>query len=188
MAALDSTQSPEPALVLDRLRAFVVRRVEPSAADDVLQDIWIRLQRGAVNVRDRERFTGWMYRVARSAIADHRADRRKHAPAPAETAEAPVVEADDDALVLACARSVRSIVEQLPEKYRDVLVLTELEQLSYADVGARLGISLAAVKSRVLRGRVKLRDAFERCCRVALDRRGTLIACERRSMCGPRPC
>ncbi|WP_394841251.1 sigma-70 family RNA polymerase sigma factor [Pendulispora brunnea] len=184
------TQVLEQALVLDRLRAFVVRRVEPSAAADVLQDIWIRLQRGAANVRDRERFTGWMYRVARSAIADHREDRRRHAPAPSETTdvEAPAAEADDDALVLACARSVRGIVEQLPAKYRDVLMLTELEQLSYVEVGARLGISLAAVKSRVLRGRIKLRAAFERCCRVVLDRRGTLIACERRSACASRPC
>ncbi len=191
MAALDcSTQSPDPALVLDRLRAFVVRRVEPSAADDVLQNIWIRLQRGAVNIRDRERFAAWMYRVARSAIADHREEQRKHAAALSAVtiAEAPAVESDDDVLVLACARSVRGVVEQLPAKYRDVLMLTELEQLSYADVGIRLGISLAAVKSRVLRGRVKLREAFERCCRIALDRRGALISCERRSACVPRSC
>jgi RNA polymerase sigma-70 factor (ECF subfamily) len=191
MVALEPPpQSPDPALVLGQLRAFVLCRVEPSAADDVLQDIWIRLQRGAANVRDRERFTGWMYRVARSAIADHHEDRRKHAPAPPEVAYAEVlqVEPDDNALVLACARSVRDVAEQLPAKYRDVLLLTELEQLSYADVGARLGISLAAVKSRVLRGRVKLRAAFERCCRVALDRRGALIACEKRgSACAPLP-
>jgi DNA-directed RNA polymerase specialized sigma24 family protein len=43
-------------------------------------------------------------------------------------------------------------------------VLTDLEPLTYADVGTRLGISLAAVKSRVLRGRVQLHDAFERLC------------------------
>ncbi len=153
MAALDpSTQSPDPALVLDRLRVFVIRRVEPSAAHDVLQDIWIRPQRGAVNVRDRERFTGWMYRVARSAIADHREEQRKHVPAPSGVNAGATAEPDDYALVLACARSVRGVVEQLPAKYRDVLMLTELEQLSYADVGARLGLSLAAVKSRVLRG------------------------------------
>jgi len=184
------TQSSDPALVLDHLRAFVIRRVEPSAAADVLQDIWLRLQRGAVNLRHPERFSAWMYSVARSAIADHREDRRRHAPArPANVdTEAPAAELEDDSLLEACAQSVRRIVEQLPSKYRIVLELTELEQLPYAEVAARLGLTMAAVKSRVVRGRTKLRAAFERCCRVALDQRGALIECERRtSACAPRP-
>ena len=44
-----------------------------------------------------------------------------------------------------------------------------------------LGISLSAMKSRVQRGREQLREAFEDCCRIALDARGRVVACE------PRP-
>jgi RNA polymerase sigma-70 factor (ECF subfamily) len=69
-----------------KLRPFVERRVSGPDADDVLQDVFLRMQRGLAGLREEERFGPWVYQVARSAILDH---RRRTARRPVDTDEAP---------------------------------------------------------------------------------------------------
>ena len=62
-----------------RLRPFVARRVSAaSEVDDVMQDVFLRMQRSLADLRDEERFGPWVYQVARSAIAEHRRSRARH--------------------------------------------------------------------------------------------------------------
>jgi RNA polymerase sigma-70 factor (ECF subfamily) len=72
------------------------------------------------------------------------------------------------------------MIEQLPAKHRDALVLAELEGTTQAEAATRHGVSLSGMKSRVQRARRGLRDAILECCRVALDRRGGVIGYEKR--------
>jgi RNA polymerase sigma-70 factor (ECF subfamily) len=72
-------------------------------------------------------------------------------------------------------------VAMMPSPYREALTLTELQGLSHQEAADVLGVSLSALKSRVLRGRAKLREALEACCHVALDARRRVIGFE------PRP-
>ena len=53
-----------------RLRPFVARRVSPSDVDDVMQDIFVRMQKGLAALRDEPRFTSWLFLIARSAVAE----------------------------------------------------------------------------------------------------------------------
>src|SRR3954447_22963073 len=61
-----------------KLRPFIARRVSPSDVDDVLQDVFLRVQRGVAAIRDDERFGPWVYQVARSAIAEQLRARARH--------------------------------------------------------------------------------------------------------------
>ena len=54
-----------------KLRPFVARRVREADVDDVVQEIFLRIQRGLPSLRDEQRFGPWVYRLARSAIVDH---------------------------------------------------------------------------------------------------------------------
>lgn len=72
-------------------------------------------------------------------------------------------------------------VSMLPSPYREALTLTELEGLTQKEAAEMLGISLSGMKSRVQRGREKLRAALEDCCHIALDARHRVVGCE------PRP-
>lgn len=166
-----------------RLRPYVARRVASAAdVDDVLQEIFVRMQRGLAGLRDGERFGGWVYRVAQSAIADAgRARARSPLVGVEELPETAEVEPPDaDELRVELAACVALFVARLPSPYREAVTLTELEALTQRDAAEILGISLAAVKSRVLRGREKIRDMFEDCCRISLDCRGRVTQCEPR--------
>ncbi|MFO0548608.1 MAG: sigma-70 family RNA polymerase sigma factor [Polyangiaceae bacterium] len=165
-----------------RLRPFIARRV-PTASDvdDVVQDIFLRMQRGLGGLRDDERFGPWVYQVARSAIVEHRRSLARHPIAEGVTVEEPVEDGDDRAVEEELALHVAPFVAMLPSPYREALTLVELEGLTQKQAAEMLGVSLSGMKSRVQRGRVQLRRALEDCCHIALDVRGRVVACE------PRP-
>jgi len=160
-----------------QLRPFLLRRVSPSDVDDVLQDVFLRVQRALSELRDEERFTAWLFRIARSSVAEHCRARARHPlTPPIETDGAEVV---DDAPVLACC--VAAFVARLPALYCEALTLVELEERSMQDAADRVGISATAMKSRAQRGRAQLRALFEECCDLSVDTRGRVIDYERRT-------
>jgi RNA polymerase sigma-70 factor (ECF subfamily) len=73
---------------------------------------------------------------------------------------------------------VALFVARLPSPYREAVTLTELEGITQKDAAEMLGISVTAMKSRVQRGRQKIRDMFEACCRISVDARGRGVECE----------
>jgi RNA polymerase sigma-70 factor (ECF subfamily) len=166
-----------------KLRPFIARRVHAEAdVDDVVQDVFLRMQRGLAGLRDDERFGPWVYQVARSAIADQQRAAVRHplangAPPEEETA----LPEDDDAVERELAAYVAPFVAMLPSPYREALTLTELEGLTQKDAAAMLGISVSGTKSRVQRGRQQLRKALDDCCHIALDARGRIVSCEPRA-------
>lgn len=167
-----------------RLRPFVARRVRPEDVDDVVQDVFVRMQRGLDGLRDEERFGPWVYRIARSAIVDHRRRAARHPSSPEgppEEADAGQDFEDEGAAERELARYVTAFVAMLPSPYREALTLTELEGLTQKEAAELLGVSLSGMKSRVQRGRRELKKALEGCCHIALDARGRVLACEPRA-------
>ena len=72
------------------------------------------------------------------------------------------------------------MVRGLPDDYRRAIELTELEGMSQVAAAERLGLSVPGAKSRVQRGRARLRAMLLRCCEIETDRRGRVIGFETR--------
>lgn len=167
-----------------RLKAFIRSRVADEAeADDVLQEVFIRVHRNLCCQPDSEwgKPEAWIYQIARNLIIDHYR-RRKESVEISETLPAePDVPEDDPAATLAF--SLKEVVDELPEPYRQALLLTEYEGLSQKELAERLGISLSGAKSRVQRARDKLRDLLLQCCHFELDRHGRILDYYERCCC-----
>jgi RNA polymerase sigma-70 factor, ECF subfamily len=166
----------------ERLRPFVARRVPKSEVDDVLQDVFLRAQRALPQLRDEERFGSWMYRVARSAIAESHRQRARHPLLEGEDPEPPleIDGSDPTPLEIEVAAYLVPLISRLPSPYREALTLTELEGFTQQAAANALGISLSGAKSRIQRGREKLRALLDDCCRIGVDARGRVIDCEPR--------
>ena len=123
-----------------------------------------------------------MYRIAQRCIADAvRAVARSPLRRVDETPEVAAPAPDDsDELRCELGACVALFVARLPPPYREAVTLTELEGLTQKQAAAMLGVTLAAMKSRSSRGREKLRDLFDECCRISVDCRGRITACEPR--------
>jgi RNA polymerase sigma-70 factor (ECF subfamily) len=157
-----------------RLRPFVERRVSGPDVDDVMQDVFLRMQTGLASLRDEQRFTAWLFQIARSSIAEYARTRARH-PLPdgaeSELPAAPSADDDRDA-ARELAGCVSMFVAQLASPYREAVSLVELDGLTTREAADIVGISVSGMKSRVQRGRAQLRRMFDQCCEIALDPRG----------------
>jgi RNA polymerase sigma-70 factor (ECF subfamily) len=156
------------------LERFIRSRVpDAQTADDLLQDVYIKIHTHLDGVRDEERLRAWVYQIARNVIHDY---YRSHKP----TDELPdaliqVEDDDDEDITEQLAISVRGMIDLLPAEYREALILTEIDGLTQAELAARLGISVSGAKSRVQRGRKLLRALLYECCHFEFDRQGKVI-------------
>ncbi len=176
---------PPPAIVSrdawaafqSRLRAYVRRRVDPAVADDVVGDIMLRLVRHEGKLAAAENPTAWMLRVAANAISDHhrRRDVKRRALARLEFEEESwSVEEPDSGASTEMAGCLIPLIRGLPEAYGQALLLTDIEGMTQAAAARRLGLTVSGVKSRVQRGRARLKQALLGCCAIEVDRRGRI--------------
>lgn len=157
----------------DELRVFILRRVPSRAsADDILQDVFCktlsRLEEGRI-----EHPRGWLFAVARTAIADYYRGKRPTVEIPPTMAAASPVPGDAPPREMGAC--LMPMIAALPEKMRMPLLMADYEGLRQREVARRLGLSLAAVKSRVLRARLQVRRMIEECCQLEMDAQGGIM-------------
>ena len=166
------------------LQQFIRRRISDEAtAEDVLQDVFLRIHQHMDTLKDVRKLEGWIYQITRHAIIDaYRSSRPMATLEAAEVLDLPEELPDDDVVseLLPC---VRAMVKNLPELDRQALVLTEYQGLTQKELAERLGLSFSGAKSRVQRAREKLKQQLLDCCHFELDRRGHIIDFQPRCHC-----
>jgi RNA polymerase sigma-70 factor (ECF subfamily) len=129
-------------------------------AEDLTQEIWIRVIRGIARVRDGSRLRGWLFGIARRVLMD-RLRLAYAAPAASdvdiETLAAEIDPVDSEADLA----SLEAALDTLPVVERDVLTLFYLRDLSLAELADALDVPVGTVKSRLFRARRMLRAAMQ---------------------------
>lgn len=162
------------------LHRFLRARTRSEAdAEDLRQEVFLRVHRRLPALREPAKLQGWVYRIARNVVIDHYRARHDHQPLEEEPESADP--SGRDAVDLSPA--LRRFIAALPTQYRDPLLRHEFQGESMAEVALALGLSLTATKSRVRRARLLLRDMLDQCCRFEFDRRGRIIEAEPRQDC-----
>lgn len=163
-----------------RLHGFLRRRLgSASEADDLLQEVFLRVHVGLCCLEGWPQLERWLFRVARNLLVDHYRARRPTEALGDEEGPAALPDWDDDPAAR-LAFSLRETVGLLPEPYRGAVAATELDGLTQKAYARREGISLPAAKARVLRGRAKLKALLLACCHFELDARGGIVGYEER--------
>ncbi|MGN6792665.1 MAG: RNA polymerase sigma factor [Streptosporangiaceae bacterium] len=166
-----SLHDPEQFAVVFRrhapqLQRYVVRRIGPGAADDVVAETFLLAFRQRSSYRvDLPDARPWLYGIATNLIGRHRRTEIRQYRALARTGIDPVTEPFTDlvdARVSAgsSARRVAAALMKLPAPYRDVLLLMAWGDLSYEEAAAALGVPVGTVRSRLSRARTKVREAL----------------------------
>jgi RNA polymerase sigma-70 factor (ECF subfamily) len=145
------------ALQLFELYGPAVRRYfrrqlgEASIADDLSQEVFLRVVRGAESYDPRARERAWIFRIARNVFLDHqrRAARSIERSSDADALTAPVQGVRLD---------VRRALGCLPSEEREAFLLGEIGGLTYAEIASLTSATVPAVRSRIYRARVRLRD------------------------------
>ena len=157
-----------------RLRNFILSRVnDPEDADDLLQDVFLKIHQNIHNLRDDERLLAWLYQITRNTIIDHYRTRRPNASSLDE--ESIPVWSPEPLAADEIANGLKDFIGGLPKKYHQALMMTEFENVPQKDLAEHLSLSISGAKSRVQRGRALLRQNLEDCCQFEFDRYGHLI-------------
>jgi len=158
-----------------RLLAFIRGRVDDETeADDILQEVFLRVHTGLCCREAVGNLESWIYRVTRNLVIDHYRRRRPVGELSQTIPSTESLPLEEDPRTR-LAFSLRDTVDELPAPYREALVATEYEGLSQQQYADRAGISLSGAKSRVQRAREKLRQLFLDCCHFELDRLGRIV-------------
>jgi RNA polymerase sigma-70 factor (ECF subfamily) len=176
MKAVPSTESVWAHLSAD-LKLFIQRRVsDEHVADDLLQEVFIRIHRNIETLQQTDRLAAWVYKIARNVIQDHYRSGTHRT----ESLEIdPAANCSDSQEACSCRSGswLDEMIRSLDDGYRQALELAEIQGISQQEVGDRMGLSLSAAKSRIQRGRAMLKESLTRCCDFQFDRRGRMTDC-----------
>ena len=163
-----------------RLKGYVVKRIpRDEDADDIMQEIFLKVHRGLPKLKDSEKLEAWVYRITKNALVDFYRTQ-KFPQDGVENIPEQIKDNDESEAANAIAACLRPMAEALPEADREALRLAEWEDRPQQEVAEELGLSLSGGKSKVQRARRKLKKKLLDCCRFELDRRGKIIDYRRR--------
>lgn len=165
------------------LKAFVQNKTRNQAdTDDILQDAFIRIIRNWDKVNQSKNLRLYLYGIVRNTLYDH-FKRKKPV---FDATDMKEVFTDEEAHNLNAAVAdccIKPFINKLPEHYREALLITEFRDISQKELAEKLGISYSGAKSRVQRGKEKLKELLLGCCPYQSDAYGNIISNEKNS-CG----
>jgi len=157
------------------LKGFILSRVrDRESAEDILQEVFLKIHSGLANLENPSGLKAWLYAVARNATIDHIRKRRNDLSLEELPEESTADSSDPAPSADEFEPCLRALAERLPELYREPILLSEFEGTTHKEAGKILGLSPSAAKSRVRRGREKLKDLLLACCRFEFDRNGNI--------------
>lgn len=142
------------------LQKFIFSKVKnKEVSEDILQDVFLKIQMNVHILKDSSKLTSWVYQITRNTILDH--FRKNKTISPLENID--IVEADADLDFSRLSDCINSKINNLPNTYKEALLLTILRDFSQIELAEYLGISYSGAKSRVQRGKEKVKTQVLNC-------------------------
>ncbi|WNC69212.1 RNA polymerase sigma factor SigZ [Thalassotalea nanhaiensis] len=154
---------------------------DPATAEDILQEVFIKVHKNIENLSSTDKLQSWLYQICRHAIIDYyRVKRLDTTDENLELIIAPQQDNNDQEQLNRC---IRALIADLPDKVSDILIESELKQSKQQAIADKHELSLAAVKSRIKRGREQLRTKLQACCDFEFKEHGPEADCKNNCGC-----
>ncbi|MEL7118655.1 MAG: RNA polymerase sigma factor SigZ [Bacteroidota bacterium] len=150
-------------------------------AEDLTQEIFLKLANSDTNGVNS--LKSWMFNIAKNTIIDFY--RKKRVINEIDEDNIYIEDFAENTIAAELSQSISNCINLLPEEYRLVLTLSEIEGMPQKEVAEKLGMNYTTVRSKIQRGRKKLRTLFAECCHVKQGGRGSIIGYELNRDCGP---
>lgn len=156
----------------DRLTNFVLGKTKDAdLTKDIVQDVFVKVFSKANTLRDPEKTVSWIYQIARNEVVNHFRKNRVNS----LDQEVETIENTEESLTAEVSECLHPMIDTLPEKYKEALILADIEKIPQKEIAERLNISYSGAKSRVQRGREMLKSTLEQCCTITTDVYGDIL-------------
>tara|TARA_B100000131_G_scaffold62163_1_gene58251 strand:+ start:116 stop:700 length:585 start_codon:yes stop_codon:yes gene_type:complete len=156
----------------DRLLNFIYRYLNDiDRSEDLVQDTLIKLYTHKDSYKEIAKFSTWLYTIASNlARTELRKIKRRRTFSVTELSRedrefiisSPDLEPDDENLSKNFQESVQWALSELPDNFRTVVILRDIQELSYEDISKIVNVPLGTIKSRINRGRMKLQELLKK--------------------------
>ena len=159
----------------DQMLDFIRKKVKnKTEADDILQEVFIKILSKIESLKDSDKLKSWLYQITRNTIIDHYHEQQKRNKLdlilnPADE------EIDENSTMKAAENWIGLYIEELPENYRQAVILSELKGLSIGEIADTMNISYTNARARIHRGRQALKKNLTDCCTFHVDVYGNII-------------
>jgi RNA polymerase sigma-70 factor (ECF subfamily) len=135
----------------------------PSVAEELAQDVFVRVFRAAPTYKPEARFSTWLFTIVRNVCSNYRTREGKQDHQVDADADLPSIAKDDENPEQAAIRhelecKIQNAVLALPESLRLPLILSQFQQMPYEEIATVLDLSVAAIKVRIFRARQALAE------------------------------
>jgi RNA polymerase sigma-70 factor (ECF subfamily) len=172
-----------------KILRYLAHLVGENDVHDLTQAVLLKVSRSLEGFRGESSLSTWIFRIATNTAHDHLlsslAKQRERevlfddAGSPDELPDPVLPGTDQEYIRREMNACIRDVVDQLPENYRTVLLLSEFEEFTNPEIAEILCLSIDTVKIRLHRARAKLREALQCSCTLYRDERNEL-ACDRK--------
>lgn len=162
----------------NRLFSFIRARVATKEdAEDILNEVFEKLVKQTKQKGSPQKTSNWLYRITRNSIVDYYRTKKTFEQLPDNLSE----ETPDTDVMKELSSCMLPMILALPETHQQAMLLSEVEGKNQKEVADELGLTLSAVKSRILRGRQKLNKSMASCCDIYRNKDGKIIDYEQKS-------
>ena len=136
---------------------------DPVAAEDLLQDVFIKIFTHLEDVRDVDTLSGWVYRIALNTCYSYLRNKklRSRTMVPLSAVEGGPGEATYDTHEAGLRKPIEEALRDLPARLRSVFVLHDVEGFKHGEIGRILGCSVGTSKSQLFKARMRIREKLK---------------------------
>ncbi|MBC8442167.1 MAG: sigma-70 family RNA polymerase sigma factor [Deltaproteobacteria bacterium] len=145
---------------------------DPLQAEDICQDVFLKIQSNLDKLNDEANIEPWIFKIAKFTVIDFYRSKKTE---PLPNIIKSEVHIEKDIVAAQGLDGIKTIIETLPDKYATVLKLFKLQKLTAREITIKTGLSLSAVKSRLLRGKAMFNKKLKACCDVQLNKNGDIL-------------
>jgi RNA polymerase sigma-70 factor, ECF subfamily len=167
------------------LYQFIAGRIKDrDDAADILQEVFIKISSKLDTLADDTKLKSWIFTITRNSIIDYY--RKKPGISKTEVtdkiAEETIAETDIDS-AKGLDKCLRGFIQELPEEYREIIIDSELKGIKQKDLAGKYNLAYPSVRSRVQRGRSRLKEMLLTCCSIKADSRGNILDKSAKKVC-----
>lgn len=157
---------------------YILKKVkDKSISSDILQSSFLKIHKNIHQIKDETKARAWAFQIGRNEIANHFNTEMAHSnPLDSEIAHEVMAISEE----ICC---FDRFIDDLPNDYREVIMLSYISGKKQEEVAEILGLSLANVKARIRRSKALLKKRFQECCKFEANMDGKLVGTPNCTVC-----
>lgn len=153
-------------------------------AEDILQNVFMKISANASFLSEKDNLKNWLFTVTKNAVIDYyRVRSKKRSVSLDEAGVNLFLEEETTDSTKGLDRCIATMINLLPEDYRNIVEDAELHGIKQKDLAVKYNMAYPSLRSRVQRGRERLKELFYNCCHIKTDIQGNALQAQSRPSC-----